>query len=127
MKSVPDSKKEAPTAQLQSFYMLILIAAKRRIKLLSKDVTGAFLNADLEEHEVVYVKLTKKMATLAVQLDESLAVFIQDDGTMIARLAKCLYGMGISPQRWVKTIRRLLRSLGIKESSWDQLGSMFLL
>ena len=28
--------------------------------------------------------------------------------------------MGISPQRWFKTIRRLLRKIGFKESSWDQ-------
>ena len=28
--------------------------------------------------------------------------------------------MGISPQRWFKTIRRLLIKLGFKQSSWDQ-------
>ena len=46
--------KEAPTASVQSFYILILIAAKLGIPLISKDVTGAFLNAtlDISETEV---------------------------------------------------------------------------
>ena len=98
--------------------MLVFIAAKRAIRLLSKDVNGAFLNADLKKNEIVYVKLTKKMAQLAVQLNERLAGHVLNDGSMIARLLKCLYGMGISPQRWFKTIRRLLRKIGFKESSW---------
>ena len=119
MTPMATSKTEAPTAQLQSFYMLVFIAAKRGIKLLSKDVTGAFLNADLEPTEIVYVKLNRKMATLVLQLDSSLAEFVLDDGSMIAKLLKCLYGMGISPQRWYKTIRELMRKLGFSESSWD--------
>jgi len=119
MKPSVESKTEAPTAQMQSFYLLVFIAAKRKIRLKSHDVTGAFLNAALEKGEIVYVRLTKRMAQLAVQLDKRLAEYVLDDGTMIAQLLKCLYGMGISPQRWFKTIRKLLRKLGFKESSWD--------
>jgi len=119
MKPSVESKTEAPTAQMQSFYMLVFIAAKRKIRLKSHDVTGAFLNAALEKGEIVYVRLTKRMAQLAVQLDKRLAEYVLDDGSMIAQLLKCLYGMGISPQRWFKTIRKLLRKLGFKESSWD--------
>jgi hypothetical protein len=101
--------------------MLVFIAAKRAIKLMSMDVTGAFLNADLEEEDgEVYVRLNGKMANLACQINPDLKQYILLDGTMVAKLLKCLYGMGISPQRWFKTIRRLLRSLGFSQSSWDQ-------
>ena len=121
MKEVETKLTEAPTAQLQSFYMIIFIAAKRAIKLLSMDVTGAFLNANLEaEDGKVYVRLTSKMAQLAIQLDKGLSAYLLDDGTMVAELLKCLYGMGISPQRWFKTIRKLLIHLGFIQSSWDQ-------
>jgi hypothetical protein len=119
MKAMLAAQTEAPTAQLQSFYMLVFIAAKRCIRLLSKDVTGAFLNADLEKGEIVYVRLTPKMAKLAIQIDPRLSQYILLDGTMIGQLQKCLYGMGISPQRWFKTIRELLRKLGFLQSSWD--------
>jgi len=121
MTAMSASKTEAPTAQLQSFYMLVFIAAKRAIKLMSMDVTGAFLNADLEEEDgEVYVRLNEKMANLACQINPDLMQYRLLDGTMVANLLKCLYGMGISPQRWFKTIRRLLRSLGFSQSSWDQ-------
>ena len=121
MKTVEDKLKEAPTAQLQSFYMIVFIAAKRAIKLLSMDVTGAFLNAKLEKEDgIVYVRLDKKMAKLAIEIDRTLEFYLLEDGSMVAELLKCLYGMGISPQRWFKTIRLLLIKLGFLQSSWDQ-------
>ena len=47
--------KESPTASIQSFYLVILLAAKLGIRLRSKEVTEAFLNIDLDEDERKYV------------------------------------------------------------------------
>ena len=110
---------QAPTASLQSFYLMILIATKRQIKLSSIDVSGAFLNARLEEEEEVYVSFPSKLAKLAIQDDKSLKKYLLSNGSLVARLRKCLYGLQQSPQRWYMTIRKVLLQLGFKASEFD--------
>ena len=111
--------KEAPTASLQSFYLMILIAAKKHIRLQSIDVSGAFLNAKLEETEEVYVTFPVKLAQLAVQDDPSLKSYLLSNGSLVARLQRCLYGLQQSPQRWFKTIQAVLVKLEFKASIHD--------
>ena len=113
------SRTEAPTAQLQSFYIFIFIAAKRGIRIMSLDVTGAFLNAKLKPDEVVYVRLNRKMTKILCEINPSWNQYVLKDGTMVVRLWKCLYGMAISPQRWFKTMDAVLRRLGFKPSEFD--------
>jgi hypothetical protein len=110
---------QAPTASLQSFYLMILIATKRHIRLLSIDVSGAFLNAKLDEKEEVYVMFPAKLAQLATQDDDSLKKYLQSNGSLVARLKKCLYGLQQSPQRWFLTIRKVLLELGFNASEFD--------
>jgi hypothetical protein len=110
---------EAPTASLQSFYLMILIATKRHIRLMSIDVSGAFLNAKLDEDEEVYVSFPSKLAKLAIQDDHTLSKFLLSNGSLVARLKKCLYGLQQSPQRWFLTIRKVLLKLGFTASEFD--------
>jgi hypothetical protein len=110
---------QAPTASLQSFYLMILIATKRHIRLLSIDVSGAFLNAKLDEKEEIYVMFPAKLAQLATQDDDSLKKYLQSNGSLVARLKKCLYGLQQSPQRWFLTIRKVLLDLGFTASEFD--------
>ena len=110
---------QAPTASLQSFYLMILIATKRHIRLLSIDVSGAFLNAKLDEKEEVYVSFPAKLAQLAIQDDVNLKKYLLSNGSLVARLKKCLYGLQQSPQRWFLTIRKVLLELGFTASEFD--------
>ena len=110
---------QAPTASLQSFYLMILIATKRHIRLLSIDVSGAFLNAKLDEEEEVYVSFPAKLAQLAIQDDINLKKYLLSNGSLVARLKKCLYGLQQSPQRWFFTIRKVLLKLGFTASQFD--------
>ena len=108
---------EAPTARLQSFYIFIMIAAKLNIPLITDDVNGAFLNADLIE--MVYVRLNKVLSDLAIKSNPSLSRFRNPDGTLVARLRKCLYGLIQSPKRWFDTITSILSKLKFITSEHD--------
>ena len=74
---------QAPTASLQLFYLMILIATKRHIKLMSIDVSGAFLNAKLDEKEEVYVMFPAKLAKLAIQDDTKLNQYLLSNGSLV--------------------------------------------
>jgi hypothetical protein len=91
--------KESPTASFQSFYLVILLAAKLGIRLRSKYVTGAFFNADLNEDERIYVLIYKKHAAMIIKFRPDLKQYLRTNGTLIAILRKCLYGLKLSPQR----------------------------
>ena len=115
-----DELKEAPTASIQSFYLIILLAAKLRIKLRSKDVTGAFLHADLQEGEEEFVLISKKHVDLLLRKHKEVAKYVRQNGTLIALLKKCLYGLKQSPQRWYDTIRKILEGIGMQATSGDK-------
>ena len=111
--------KEAPTAAVQSFYIVIFLAAKYNIMLESFDVTGAFLNAPLPEEEVEIVVLSKRHADIAIKLRPELAKKRRRDGSLLAKLIMCLYGLHQSPRKWFFRIREILRKLGLKTSEHD--------
>jgi len=111
--------KEAPTASIQSFYILIMIAAKFCIPLISKDVTGAFLNATLDLDETEVILWSSKHADIMCQIDPSLKDFRRKNGTLWGVLMKCLYGLQQSPRKWFATIRAILLSIGLKASEHD--------
>ena len=115
-----DELKEAPTASIQSFYLVILLAAKLNIKLRSKDVTGAFLHADLKEDEKEYVLISKKHVDLLIRKHKDVAQYRRKDGSIIALLKKCLYGLKQSPQRWYDTIRAILEGIGMQATTGDK-------
>jgi len=111
--------KEAPTASIQSFYILIFLAAKFNIKLESKDVTGAFLNAELPAEEAEVIILSKKHADIACRLRPGLNKLRRKDGSLLAILKYCLYGLQQSPRKWYIKIRELLLSIGMVASQHD--------
>lgn len=92
----------APTASLRSLMLSIAIAAKQKLLCASFDVTGAFLNARLEEEQ--YMTLSKQIASVLIARDPSLAKYLHKDGSMVVSLLKCLYGLRQSPKSWYDTI-----------------------
>jgi hypothetical protein len=98
---------------------LIFLDAKFNIKLESKDVAGAFLNAELPEDEAEVIILSKKHADIACRLKSELSKLRRRDGSLLAILKYCLYGLQQSPRKWYIKIRELLLSIGMVASQHD--------
>jgi len=107
----------APTASMHSVYFIIMLAAKRGIKLRTSDIKGAFLNALMREKE--FVRIDSKMTKLIIERDPAMIEFVASNGTMVAELLKCLYGLKQSPLRWFETMEELLLELGFVQSIHD--------
>jgi len=107
----------APTASMHSVYFIIMLAAKKGIKLRTSDVKGAFLNALMKERE--FVRLNKDLTKILLEIDPKLGKYVGDNGTIIAELMKCLYGLKQSPLRWFETMMELLIQVGYKQSIHD--------
>lgn len=89
----------SPTASLASVLMVAAIAANEKRCVKSTDVTGAYLNAPMGD-VTVYMRITGKLAELLVQLVPEYAKFINQNGSIIVRLDKAMYGCIESARLW---------------------------
>ena len=96
----------APTASAHSLLLSLAIAAKLKLNCMSFDVSGAFLNATLPEEE--FMSLNKHLSKMLVENDESLRQYLLEDGTMVVRLKKSLYGLRQAPMLWYQTVSKVI-------------------
>jgi hypothetical protein len=82
---------KSPTVATAAFFIAVAIAAKERHHIATVDIAGAFLNAELGHHNV-YMLLVPLIATILKTVDGKFKEFINDDGTIIVKLSKALYG-----------------------------------
>jgi hypothetical protein len=110
--------KSAPTAQLQSIMMVLAIGAAEDRHTLLIDITGAYLEADMEG-EVVTVHMDAQMAAAAVEAMPELAVFLRKDGTMDHEAVKAIYGCIQSAKLWYNKLVGVLKDMGFAHNEVD--------
>ena len=82
------------------------------------DVTGGYLHAPIDDNEL-FMSLDPTTSERLLLLDERFRQFQREDGTIVVRLRKAMYGLKQSAQLWHKTITTSLKQLGFVQSSID--------
>ena len=86
------------------------------------DVGCAYLNAKMLKHDpekLVFIKIDPDIATLLVQVDSNMLLFVRKDGSIIAELNKALYGCIESAVLWYEELSQTLISLGLTRNDTD--------
>ena len=110
----------SPTATCASVLSCAAISAAEGRRVMTVDVTGAFLHADMKATGVtVHVQLDKLMTAFLVQLDPSYAAFVRDDGTCVVELDKALYGTIEAAKLWYDNISAQLIADGFVQNPYD--------
>jgi hypothetical protein len=110
----------SPTAATSSVLSVAAIAASENRHVVTVDIGGAFLNADMEPTGVkVHMRLDKIMTSMLVQIDKSYSPFVMPDGCMIVQLDKALYGCVEAASLWYKNLRSKLVAWGFTENPYD--------
>ena len=107
----------SPTVDLQSFYMIAAIAARERRVVVTADIGGAYLNADMQKE--VYMRLDSKLAEVLVALEPEYEQFMCKDGSMVVKLRKALYGCVESAKLWYQNFSGYLKELGFEANPKD--------
>lgn len=89
----------SPTASLTAVLIIAAIAARTKRITKSTDVTGAYLNARMGSVKV-YMKIAGKLAMLLVQVAPQFGEFLAEDGSIIVKLDKAMYGCIESARLW---------------------------
>ena len=116
-----DSQISSPTAMLSSILMVAAIAGMERRNVVTLDVTGAYLNADMpEDAEPVDMLLDPLLSQILCKHKPEYRRFLRSDGSMAVQLTKALYGCIQSAKLWYDLLCDFLKGLGFVQNSQDE-------
>ncbi len=112
----PPPVTESPTASITTILMVLTIAVKRKWFTSTVDVTGAYLHADLdrEVHMILGPNIANIMKSHVPCQDH-----ILENGTIVVKLNKCLYGLKESGRQWYLLLSQILTNNGLTQSIRD--------
>ncbi len=106
----------SPTLSTTSIFMLAGIAALEERKVVTIDITGAYLNARMKE--TVYMQLNELLSKTAVELDPAWRRFMEN-GTLTVRLDMALYGCVEAALLWYTRFKDFMLSIGFSMNPYD--------
>ena len=110
----------ATTADCLSVYTVIAIAASERRHVMAADIGGAYLNASMsDDSPPVHIVIEPRIAEMISGMDPTFAEARLPNGTIIAKLKKCLYGCIESAKRWQEHVTGTLSDLGFVANPHD--------
>ena len=107
----------SPTVSMNSVFAVAAIAADEGREIATGDIPGAYLHADIEED--IYILINKEVTDILIKMDDSYLPFIRDDGTIVVKLLKALYGCVESARLWYEHLKAQLTSIGFVANKMD--------
>jgi hypothetical protein len=102
----------APTVNLQTLMTVLGVASYKGMKYrMTKDVTGAFLIADMVGKDV-HMVIGPEISKILVKYYDGYKKFLRNDGAIVVRLNKALYGLQEAPATWNKHLKDSLEAMG---------------
>jgi hypothetical protein len=90
----------SPTVSLESVFVILAIAAIERRKVITVDITGAYLECTLPEGDEVIMELDPLVTKLLQELDPDAKQYETVKGTTLVKLKRALYGSVQSARLW---------------------------
>jgi hypothetical protein len=109
----------SPTVGITSILTIAAIAAKERRKTATVDFTAAYLNAEMTEGKKILMRLSREASSILCMLVPEYKTYLRDDGTVIVRLTKALYGCIESAKLWYDSICNTLIADGFTRNDKD--------
>jgi hypothetical protein len=108
----------SPTVKGESTCLLLAIAAAKKMKIITMDIVGAYLNAKMDKK--VYMVINKYESEILCQLDSDLRKYVHTDGKLYVILNKALYGCVESAKLFFNHMQNNLLNFGFVQSKYDE-------
>jgi len=115
----PKIETASPTVAMDSVMMCLSIAAKEGRSVATADIGGAYLNADMDDEEVL-MELEPALIEVVRTFLPNVDPFVDGRGKMVVKLDKALYGCVQSALLWYQTLAEHLTSLGFTVNKYDK-------
>ena len=100
----------SPTAHLQTIFAFALNAAKQNHTVVTLDITGAYLNAQMPSD--VYMLINTDLTNHLLSIDKSYESYLNDRNQLIVKLDRALYECIESARLWYLDISTFRLSIG---------------
>jgi hypothetical protein len=112
--------RSSPTADVAAVFAVAAIAAREGRHVVTADIAGAYLNADMSKSDI-YMKIDGMIAKQLTKIDpKKYSPFVRRDGGIVVRLRKALYGCLESGKLWFDTLCRALTDMGLQQNPHEQ-------
>ena len=110
-KTVYGDGVSSPTVSTHAVFINAAIAAKERRIVKVVDLPGAYLNAKMEGEEVL-MHINSDDACILIMMQPEYSQYRREDGSMVVKLNKALYGCIESAKLWYNEIKSTFSSIG---------------
>ena len=107
----------SPTVKTSSLMVIMKIAANEKREIRAVDIRGAYLHADMDEP--VFMLLDRRLSEMLTGVDPNSTDFVRQDGCVLVKLNKALYGCKQSGKLWYDRLRKFLESIGFRVNPKD--------
>ena len=107
----------SPTMATQSVFMITAIAAEEEREVATGDIPGAYLHADMSGD--IYIVLPEDISAILIKMDNKYKDYVNNNGTIIVKLLKALYGCVESAKLWYEHLRARLEEMEFKPNPID--------
>ena len=109
----------APTVATSSVFTLLSIAAHENRMITVIDISGAFLNADMDTELAVHMRLDRNMSNIMTKLASHCSHFTDHKGCVVVNVYEALYECVESAALWYENLRASLSDLGYSPNAHD--------
>ena len=109
----------SPTVRTSSVFIIAIMAALEKKHVVSVDIAGAYLNAQMTSR-VVHMIIDPLMSKYLCELDPSYTDYLRHDGTIVVQLLRALYGCIESAKLWYEHLKGTLVKLGFRKNQKDE-------
>lgn len=114
----------SPTARLESIFIALELAMRKRIKRCKMDIDGAYLNAYIyrsKGDDVIIMIIPRHLTKILVKKLPELKAFVDPkSGTLWTQVLKAMYSLVQSASLWYEALVKFLLSLGFKVNPLDR-------
>jgi hypothetical protein len=111
-KGMYEEDLSSPTMTLESVFIILVFAAQWNSDVVTADITGAFLESILPTNDIVYMYLSRDAVDELKKIDPSIYEYILEDGRVLVKLLRALYGTIQAAMLWYKLLRKIILEYG---------------
>jgi hypothetical protein len=110
----------SPTATLEAIFLELQVASSKGRKWAKIDIGGAYLNAYLDEDDVIIMVIGKQISEILVRKLPELQQYLDEEtGCIMVQISKAIYGLIQSASLWCNVLSTFLHTLGFKSNSYN--------
>ena len=110
---------QSPTASLDAIILELTGAANKKSKWAKVDIGGAYLNALLNDEDIIMMILGKHVSKILCDRFKSMRKYRNKSSNILVQIIKAMYGLVQSAALWFEALTLYLRKLSFKHNSHD--------